>query len=367
MHTPAAVFLNGDYYGPAWLKTPRTENHLARIYGGDSNNFQFVEGGDNRLVRSWWNGERHARNDLHEISDLAMKGFTGAGGDARFEEFSSRIDVDGLIRYYAMQIYLNNYDWPNHNIEMWRYFPTENERNDPNLHPYLRDGRWRVFAHDIEAAWSIWDNDDRTVRDDTLRDILTGSNNNRWNSSHSSAFLYALVERDDTRAQLANTFVDLIEGAFSTENIIRTLDGLISMIQNEINHALRMNIIDPDNEWWPTIESFENSHTAIRRFARDRPEHILRSVHANLGFDRNNRFTVALTTTEGGGAVMNSRPVTDAQTVIGNYYAGTEIRITAQPFPGYTVDYWTVNDVRRNGDVITVNENADVRLYFIRN
>jgi len=363
-HAPAAVFLNGEYHGVAWLKTPRTENHLARIFGGDSSNFEIVDGGDNRLIASRWHGEPRAVEDMREVSALAMQGFVGTGGDARLEEFAQRVDLDALIRYYAMQIYINNIDWPNHNIEMWRYFPTDEEKNDPNLHPYLRDGRWRVFAHDLEAAWSIWDDDNQMARDDTLYDILTGTNDRRWNSRQSSAFLYAIVGHSDTRAKLANTFIDLIDGAFAPDNVERTLDELISMFENEHNYAVRTLTINPANRFWPSVQSYRNSHDAIRRFAQIRPQTIHDSIRTNLGFNMNRKFAVDFTTSAGGRAIMNSRPIGEVQTVTGNYFAGTTINITAIPNAGYVVDYWMVDDVRESGNVITVGSDATVRLYF---
>ncbi|MCL2285886.1 MAG: CotH kinase family protein [Firmicutes bacterium] len=363
-HRPAAVFLNGEYYGVAWLKTPRTPNHLRRRYGGVTANFEIVAGGDNRFIPSRWHGEYRASRDLLQVSELAMAGFVGEGGQARFEEFSRRIDVDSLIRYYAMQIFINNYDWPNHNIEMWRYFPTEDELNDPYLHPYLHDGRWRVFAHDVESAWAMWDDYDRMAREDTLRDILTGENDRRWNSSHSSAFLYALLGREDTKAQFANTVVDLIEGAFATDNVIRVLDGLISQIQNELHQALRMDIFYPGNPWWPSTYSMGYSHEAIRRFARLRPDYMLASVYANLGFNRTHRFELTVTTGQGGGVMMNSRPVPQLQTAVGNYFAGTTVTVTARPYPGYALDHWIVNGVRHDGDTITIGEDSNVTVYF---
>ncbi|MCL1883042.1 MAG: CotH kinase family protein [Defluviitaleaceae bacterium] len=363
-HRPAAFFLNGEYYGVAWLKTPRTPNHLSRKFGGVSANFGFAEGGDRRLATAWWDGEERAASDLHEVSAIAMQGFTGAGGDERFEEFARRICVDDLIRYYAMQIYLNNYDWPNHNMELWRYFPTDEERRDTSLHPYLRDGRWRVFAHDLEAGWAIFDNYNRMAREDTLRDVLRGENNHRWNSGYSSAFLYALVGRPETRAQLANTFVDLIEGAFAPDNIIATLDDLVSQIENEHHYAIRAGTFA--NRYWPTIQSARASQEAIRRFARARPNVMLTSVQTNLGFNQNNRFAVNLTTSSGGGAMMNSRPVPESSSVTGNYFANTSIRITAIPNPGFEIDHWMVGSTRHTSNTRTIiaDSDVDVRIYF---
>jgi hypothetical protein len=361
-HVPAAVFLNGDYYGVAWLKSPRTENHLQRLFGGAAANFEIADGGDKRFSESHWLGEERAVSDLREISALAMAGFVGENGDENFAEFSRRICVDELIRYYAMQIYINNYDWPNHNIELWRYFPSEEEQNDASLHEFLRDGKWRVFSHDIEATWAIWDDDSRMVNEDTLRDILRGENHNRWNSSESSAFLYAFVEREETRAQLANVFLDLTEHAFAPENVISALDNLISKIENEHTYALRANVIAPENEWWPSVESVAHSREMIRNFAKLRPEAILRSVSENLGFDAEKTFSVELSVPENGGAMINSLPVGAAQTVAARYFRGTEIKISAC----CESDSWIVNGETKDESIIFVSDDASVSLICAR-
>jgi hypothetical protein len=365
-HVPAAVFLNGKYFGVAWLKSPRTGNHLARVFGGESGNFGTVEGGDLRNDL-WWDGEYwgcRASTDMREVSRLAQQGFTGSAGEARFAEFQQRICVDSLILYYAMQIYLNNYDWPNHNIELWRYFPTEAEKNDPTLHEFLRDGKWRVWSHDLEAGWGMWDN---RHTEDTIGDVLAGRQPPGWNRSRGSAFLSALVGRPDTRAQLANTFVDLIESAFAPENVISVLNDLDSKIENEHHHALRVGSLDDPNEnspGWPNVGSVSESRESIRIFANGRPNVILNSVQTHLGVNRNQRFAVTVTATENGGARMNARPVGASQTVTGNYFQGTQIKISAVPEKDYAIDFWTVNGERREGDFIFVGANSNVVAYF---
>jgi len=281
-HRPAAVFLNGEYYGVAWLKSPRTYDHLVRLHGGgDVERFAIIGGGDTRFIPSWWVGEAHATADMREIHELARAGFVGESGEARFEEFSHRICIDELILYYALQVYINNSDWPNHNIELWRYFPTEEEKNDESLHPFLRDGRWRVFAHDIEAGLAIWDNEANSAREDTLMDIINGTGN-RWNSGNGSAIAHAFVEFPYTRQRLAETFEWLIEGVMAPENIIRTLDELEERFRPEHEFAMRMDVIIPDSPWWPSPEGVAESRDGIRRFAELRPYYIMRSVETNL-------------------------------------------------------------------------------------
>jgi hypothetical protein len=341
------VFINGEYYGVRWLKSPRTENHLARRYGGSSEDYAIVEGGDQRLRPEWWFGEQYAVDDLREVFALARGGLTD---DARFAEFCARIDLDSLVRYYSMQLYLNNQDWPNHNIEMYRYFG-----DDPSI-----CSKWRFFSHDLEAGWAVWDSRDSMVREDTLRNVLTGGRISQYNATQSSTFLYYLLQREDMQAKFANTFVDLMEDVFSPENIIETLDTLIARIRNEHEYSLRTNF-HPDTPWWPTIESNNDSREAIRRYARLRPQNIYASVRQNLGFLQDERFTVNLTVGEGGAALMHSRTVGENQSATGNYFAGTEVIITAMPFPGYVTAGESVIVLR--GDT---NRDTNISLTFVK-
>jgi hypothetical protein len=41
-YRPAVVFLNGGYYGMVMMKSPRTENHWQRLYGGRRNGFEQI-------------------------------------------------------------------------------------------------------------------------------------------------------------------------------------------------------------------------------------------------------------------------------------------------------------------------------------
>ncbi|MCL1832066.1 MAG: CotH kinase family protein, partial [Oscillospiraceae bacterium] len=63
-------------------------------------------------------------------------GLTGTAGSRLVEEenwkrFQELVDVDDLMFYYALQIFGANNDWPSNNFAVWRYFPTNTEKNDP--------------------------------------------------------------------------------------------------------------------------------------------------------------------------------------------------------------------------------------------
>jgi hypothetical protein len=392
-HVPAAVFVNGEYYGVSWLKTPRTENHLSRIYGGRTDGFEIVDGGESARDRTgggmWggtvspiqFSGEPRGADDLNALVTFAREGITDR---ARFEEFTRRVDLDNFIRYYAMQIYIDNVDWPNHNIEMWRYFPTDEERSNPNLHPYLRDGRWRVLPHDLEASWGLWDvglyngTIENSFNKNTLNELMRTSNvpRERVNGQFGSAFLNAILSREDTRAKFANTMVDLIEGAFAPANVERVLDDLITKITPELTYASRIEGLlrrTLSSGWGTqprqlTFADYQANWGEIRQYARGRPNAVYSFLNSELSFSQTNRMTVALTVSAGGSVMMNSRPVetvgAESRTVTGNYYAGTTIELTVTPYPGFIVG--AVEGAARVGtsNVYTTNRAGAVRVSF---
>jgi hypothetical protein len=48
-HRPGVVYINGAYYGLVWLKTPRTEEHWRRTFGGFEDRFEHI--GQNEMGR----------------------------------------------------------------------------------------------------------------------------------------------------------------------------------------------------------------------------------------------------------------------------------------------------------------------------
>jgi hypothetical protein len=279
--TPVAVFLNGEYYGFSWLKTPRTEDHWQRRYGGLLAGFEHIgdgEGGENRYLPEHWQGNLRAVSDWAEIMEL-VRGEGGLTDDSRFNEFTSRVCIDNLVLYYALQLYINNEDWPWGNMEMWRYFP-EVDEDLSELHPFLQDGKWRFIAQDLEFAWNIYGR--QHARQNTIENVRTG------NSSHmggQSDILYELLKRGDMRQKFADTFTELMEGAFHPDNVNQVLLSLLTQSIREVHAALTAGLYEPWNPNWPTQGSMRGSQNMIRDFARERPAHMVRAIYESLGIE----------------------------------------------------------------------------------
>jgi hypothetical protein len=274
-HTPTAIFLNGEYQGFSWLKTPRTEDHWQRRYGGNIENFEHMDGGDSeaRYLPEHWGGNPRATEDWAEIVEIMRQGLTDS---ERWSEFSRRVCVDNLILYYALQVYIANDDFPGGNIEMWRYFPEEHE---VDLHPFLADGRWRFIAQDIEFAWNLYNNGSNEASKNSIHSVLTG----QGQMGGRGEMLAAVLERVEMRQKFADTLVELMEGAFRPANVVARLDELEAFAVAEVEFALIANLHMPENRNWPSSGSMASSRNDIRAFARQRPRNMVGFIDVTLG------------------------------------------------------------------------------------
>ena len=288
---PAAVFLNSEYYGFAWLHEAFSNDYLANNYGGNKDNFrivgskeQMVEGDDEQCVEDW-----------NHLLEVAQRGLTNLNN---FREFESLVDIDNLMMYYAIQIYVDNKDWPGNNFKAWRYYPSEGEETTSE---YL-DGRWRFLLFDAEYAWGLYGNG---YRDNTLSNVLTGHH-----MQGDSVLLRAVLERSDMREKFANIICDLIGGSFSAENANNVIDELIEICDTECMYALNNGYTST----WANEHTFEDSRNQIREFAEKRPTIMLNAMSERFKYDKE-YYTVVLNNPTGAKGKLNTQTLCKSGTL----------------------------------------------------
>lgn len=330
---PAAVFLNGKYYGFAWLHQNFSRAYLEERYGGTKDNYQVVGKAEGEIVDENAEG---AADDYNKVLELAKSGLTD---DKKFEQFCSMVDIDNYMHYLAMQLFIDNRDWPGNNYKVWRYVASEGEE----VTSKYQDGKWRYFFYDAEFAWGLY-SDGYTNK--TLTKILKGTH-----PAGGSVLITALMERADMREKLANNLCDLISGAFSTENILATLEQKLADSDKEQMYALNKGITST----WANEGTFENSRNEIRTFADKRANIILSDICRNFGIDKDDTYKVKLNGAKGLKVTMNIQTVKDANTATAEYFTPYKVKLTAEDMSGYTFTSWEINGKTYTDREITID------------
>lgn len=316
---PAAVFLNGEYYGFSWVHEAYCNDYLENSYGGNKDNFRIVDGKENKVEGD----DEQSVNDYMYMYELAKGGLTD---NAKFEEFCSLVDIDNFMLYYAIQIYINNEDWPGNNFKAWRYYPSEGE--EPTSQ-YL-DGKWRFMLFDVEYGMGLYGNG---YKEPTLSYVLNGRH-----MQGASELLKAVLERDDMKAKFANTICDLMYGEFSYEKAVKVIDEKINVSNKECMYALNNGYTSEwANEW-----TFADSRQQIKDFFLKRPNVMLNDLKKVLELD-DEMFHVTLVGCEGVTAYLNSTAVKDGGIANTSYFSAYSVSIKAEAHTGYSFSHWEIN------------------------
>ena len=150
-YRPVVVFLNGEYFGILNMRERQDEHYIENVYAiADTENITMISneldtsiGG--RYDGTWFyyvqdNGREHElesfRNLLMDIND----------GLYTYEEASAYIDMDNLMQYYAINLFICNTDWPHNNLRVWRYTGEYNPAIEET------DGKWRFMFKDQDIS-----------------------------------------------------------------------------------------------------------------------------------------------------------------------------------------------------------------------
>ena len=198
---PAAVFLEGEFWGFNYITERYDEAYFAGHYGVDKNNIVMIKEGEVAL-----GDERDIK--LYE-DDLAFMKSVDVTTDAGLSELEKRIDLESFIDYYAVQLYIDRRnDWPYMNFALWR-------SRDEQEGEY-GDCRWRwILFDDNSGAYGpasvssnsiantrevdyVLDNLLRSPKiDERLRQKMLGLSENEFEPGRVSAFVdeyYALTK-----------------------------------------------------------------------------------------------------------------------------------------------------------------------------
>ncbi len=109
-YTPAALYLNGVYWGVQNIREKSSGDYLYTNYGLDEDSIDLLES-FNTVIE----GDNSDYTAI--ISFLNSNNLTST---QNYNYVTSRIDLESYIDYQIAEIYFANLDWPGNNIKYWK-------------------------------------------------------------------------------------------------------------------------------------------------------------------------------------------------------------------------------------------------------
>ena len=273
---PAICYLNGEYYGFFWLHENYCDKYFKEKYGDAEGEFVILEGGDQEklddddpFVQKYVD-EYNAKYNQFIKMDL--------NNDSNYKQLCNYIDVESYLDFFAWNIALNNWDWPNNNYKLFRYveasasaLSAEGAAVTPDNKVY--DGRWRFLPHDMDYTYNLYDQNIAMYNYNTLK-VVMSKNDERY-----APLFTKLMDRSDCRAYFRAKTMEYLEGALSEESIVSTYYELHATRSDELAYFykyIEQQNRKGDRDMWATPSNYNGTESGILEFAKKRAAYVIK-------------------------------------------------------------------------------------------
>lgn len=264
------VFINGAYFGLHQLMEPANHDYVYSNYGYKKEEIDFFDFGG----RLKW-GTPDAWNSLEEMLRTAVGDDCEAElSDSVYALACQEMDVYNFIDYNALEIYVNNTDWPYNNNRRWR--------------ARSGDGKWRWLLYDLdggfggfgyieEAAW---------VDFNTLAFALDGTQPaDEWPNGRDYTFmLRALLRNGSFHEDFINRFLTLMAYDFSAQRVEKRIMEMLDVISDEIPVDFA--------RWDIPLVYWDTSVEELIAFAQERPSYVMSFIKEQFGLGETFTLTI---------------------------------------------------------------------------
>lgn len=244
------VFLNGEYYGIFDKQINYSKNNLALRYGLSNK----------KKIEKYKGTEQ----SVFEKFDIDTEIWQDLNVEENREKLEEIVDMDDYLMYYAMQILLNNTDWPMNNYEGWRYVGKKSENK-------YEDGRIRFLLYDTDLTYYIKGN--VKYYEGCIGDIFEFLMERKYNG-RGSAFA-DVMESEYYRDKFVGILEELMNGPFATDNVLKIIDEEAAKIEHQVE---LFSTEEEYEEWKGWIE-------LLKKAASERNGQLKEGVKKYLGVD----------------------------------------------------------------------------------
>jgi hypothetical protein len=316
-YTPAALYLNGNYWGVQNIREKSSEDYLFSNYHLDDDSVDMLEWQNSIIVGD--NADYDQLLDFlgsHDLSD-----------QDNYNYVRQQIDMESYLDYQIAQIYFANQDWPGNNIKFWK--------------PKRPGSAWRWLLFDTDFGFGLYSSPDHN----TLT-FASETNGPDWPNPPWSTFLFRkLLENQEFRDRFVDKFCVYINSTFNPGRVSGIIDSLRNNIAAEMPYHF--------NRWGGSILDWEWNINVSRDFGNRRPGYMMQYLQDFFGLSTPVSLEIGSNLAEKQRFSVNEILIQDA-TFKGSIFTECPVIITAHPGKTARFKHWEIKtfDVIRE-EIIT--------------
>ena len=245
-YAPAALYMNGNYWGLRNIREMNNENYLEIKYDASLDSIDILNiNGSPRF------GDLQAPQDYKDMVDIIKN--NSMVDSTAFQYVSSLLDIDNFIDYMIVQTFFANIDWGDGNGRAYRI----RQQTDAMTQKNIISWKWRWLVFDLDQTILI---NPKLNFFDEIRSTTMGT------------LLFSLMENPKFRERFTNRYEYIIANVFTSQNMMQYINDFSARYQDEVErHIARWGAIEVLIRWKREIER-------MKVFARQRPEFVLKHL-----------------------------------------------------------------------------------------
>jgi len=353
-YLPSIVFINGEYWGIQNVRERTNSHYVESNYGIEEDNVDILG------VKYWYfyiiEGDMDEYNQLInfiESNDIA--------DPTVYNYIKTKVDIDELLNYVILQMYIANFDWPKNNMKLWK------EKSNA--------GKWRWIINDTDAGFNDhWTINNYTADGDTnniLQWVETvNTQYHNWGRVGGLAIFSELLVNESFREEFIQRSAHYLNSVFKPERISDLIDIYSTAIMQEIpRHILRWGntcALSTSLLFWnedsshcsviDSVEQWENNVETLHEFAIIRPTYFRQHIIDYFGISGLAELTINISDYDAGRIEIHDMNIPSFPDT-GIYFQNIPIRLKAIPNDGYQFVNWQ----RNSGEI----SNSDTNLVFL--
>lgn len=326
--TPCCMYINGKYYGFYWLHENYCNKYFKTHYGDYTGEFYIVEGTEVEKVgdEETEEAEQKAIDDYNTIYEKYSQ--ADLLDEKTYQELCSVIDIENYLSYYAINLYIDNTDWPHNNYKAYRYYASDDVYTEGTAF----DGKWRYLLHDMDYSMGLYDSG---YMHSDFATLASGEQTKECNAP----LFCSLLQRKDCCTNFIKRMLSLANGTYAYSNLNPVLTAMDAERINEIAYSYKYGLWA---DWIDSSNTKRNLET-IRDFVMNRPKYM---IYCLEDYYDASEYELSVTIPSGVSVDIDYYHATSNFT--GKYLTEYPVTISAVVPTGMTFDHWEVN-----GEVIS--------------
>ncbi len=310
-YRPVQVLLNGEYLGLFHLRERANEHFISNNTGIPTENIDLVDNTFESL-----SGDHR---DLYVFSRWLLDADTS--GQSFVEDLEGFMDVDAFMDYVITQIAIDNQDWPDNNVRVWK------ERSE--------NGRWRWLPFDLDASF---DPLKVTIGNNTLGKLLS------LDTRLTSRVLNAMIQNPTFKDRFIKRYQHRLNTTFTSANMLAHIDLMADGVREEMPRQIqKYGGLPLGTHVTPaTMDEWEANVNHMREFANQRPFFLWQHFAETFELRTPLTLSINVPSVEKGHLIVNGFEVRHefGELWEARFFTELPMELTAIPAPGFQFKGW---------------------------